>query len=625
MAARVVGRRVRRNDKCPLCPSGRKFKDCCIAFASENEIGTPRYLATFLRYRDLWPTRHPSASSVLRKLRDIQISEIVGALARIGIVLHAEYMAPNRSIEHGILRDLIDPVSMHKIDAWIRSGLRNKVLTRKLILSLCRFVLANKASLPGGKPLRANTKLLGEAILQFTDVFEADYIHRHNTAPTERARFETTLASIYRDLFYDRRLEFGLSLARHWAMTYKGRTAIQSRYPGEYFDFAGQFASSFGLEYERMLALGFGIWVHYDRPPHEFLKAPVNFQLDEGFFRALRNRTTRESASEILRYLGTDLDACCRLMANTFVPDNFLQLSELYNHPVVKLPTGFYVPLDIQFLELALSEGPYWSLFNFLQENGMSEAASCLRGYMGRAFEWYCAEQLHFIVSPADNIRVYLDWREEFQSKDGTSIPDAVVIEGDRAYVLEFTTTSVRPSESMSADPKCLRAALRRIWLDDDENRDSRGKLSQLFRSCVALSTSALGLDTEIISRVQHTVPILVMLRPLPQIEQLLEWYRTIVTDAAPECRELASGLELWDIDVFETMVEHLRLGTGWNAVFRDLSESQLSEEPLGLFLQQDSRYGLLGNSTVHAWREEALDQLSELLFSKRIGSIRGE
>lgn len=611
----IDGRKIGRNEPCP-CGASNKFKDCCELFAKEkvNTVNDP--IGAYVSSHELWIKRQPALDPILSELALFDSKDFFQFLCKVGVVLHEEIHGQTPKLEIGLLRLILEDDWYRKVLLWLGSKKRLKAIHRPLILATLRFLLnANTA----GKLVKGHEKEIGPILLDINSVgLERDYTERVKKATNEKEHQRILFASMVRLGFYSNTEDFGSSIARYWAIHMHGFRAVKNKFPGEYYDFESSFRDEFVLSFSETLSLTFGIIQHYKQNIEKFFIRPEDFLIGESFFSNV-NEQLRSRAYNVFLYLATTWDEHVLAITNQFSKignNNIQQFSSFYDHPLMEIAPGSFFPIDMDFLEYKISEGAYWQLFNQLKNRGKQKELKKLRSSMGHAVEWYAGELLKsaFSVSLESTKEIWLDWDGEVISKDkGYSIPDAIIIEGDTAFIIEVTSTSLLPSEIISGEPDLLETGLKRIWFERTEQ--SPGKLRQLQDSIEALITKKTELQGGQDIQSKRFIPILVTLRSVPQITALNHWYRELMMDN-DLTQSFAENVQIIDLDELERLVSLKIQGVSWKEVFQKKYVSSQSNNSVHNFLHSHG-YKAQRTGLVKSWLREVFDITARTLFNK--------
>jgi hypothetical protein len=204
-------------------------------------------------------------------------------------------------------------------------------------------------------------------------------------------------AEMFREAFYTEISEpYAHALGRMWMICQHGfPAAAAAARRGPPFDFAGQFEARLRFPFEAMLALGFAILTHYSAEDnHKLFTDPIQFVTRPRSLYTLLREEHRPQADRIFEYLSLTWDEHVRRAhrwSGCAPTELMYQLFELYEHPLVRLPSGVAFVLDAYFLQQRVTEGAYWALFNSLKED---KEEGPLREAFGHATEWYVSELL---------------------------------------------------------------------------------------------------------------------------------------------------------------------------------------------------------------------------------------
>lgn len=612
---------------CP-CRSGERVQDCCAALLEYRGLPNPDpHVGVYVTSRDLWPTREVTFDAVRALAREFEPLELLQVLAKIGFVLHKAYSTPHAAEEAEVLERFLPPIWWRKAQLWLQHGGRIKVVHRLAIPAAVQLVMAESGASGSRHRLEEHEQLVGQLLLHLNSVLETDYDRRRTAGSFGGVHRDLIATHSFRLAFFSELESIGPALARHWAIVTRGLPQVAARYPGEYFDFVGEFARRSEFSFQTLTAVALRLIAHYDDLFNQSTRQAERFIVAREFFQGAHSAEVRTTAPRAI-------DSLARTMAEHAArvqeqlrdnPDNLLQFFPLYERPLLQLENGATMPLDMGYLTSAATEGSYWALFQKLLDERNDTAVSALRSSFGRAFEWYATELLRAAFPASEPRRVWLDWDGDFPTNHASSLPDGIVVEGDTAFVLELTSSGVTPSVATSGDPARLKVVLDSIWFGRGARRESP-KLRQLAHSIEALRSGALvptGFHADAIARF---VPVLVTLRPLPRNRLLTQWFADLQRTGG--CDEtFVRELTVLDPGELEELTRLAMEGLSWNRLWTERSSSPYREDAFHTFLfYRHPRVGL--HPILQEWVNDCFNSLTELLTGNRPfparGTIRG-
>jgi hypothetical protein len=253
-------------------------------------------------------------------------------------------------------------------------------------------------------------------------------------------------------------------------------------------------------------------------------------------------------------------------------------------------------------------------LFTRLLEAGRRGDAEHFRAIIGRSFEWYVAEYLREAFPATENQQRWLDWDGEIPSGTGIRSIDAIIREGETLFVIEATSSAVKPSDAASGDPDVLEAALRTFWFGRGDAKES-AKLLQLSDTVRRIEDGSLTLPSFEQGTVEHVVPILVTLRAVPQKALLNHWYRLLMTAEGLDER-FSQRVVFLDIGELEHLAALKLQGRSWSELFDAKRRGNFNDETMNTFLYF-AKEARDRHPRLQRWMDPAFNEAMQLLFEK--------
>lgn len=602
------------------------MRDCCAALLEYRALPDPDpHVGVYVTSRDLWPTREVAVEQVRALAREFNAVELVQLLARIGFVLQETYATPNAPEEAEIIDRFLPPIWARKVTLWLEHGGRVKVVHRLAIPAAIQLVMVEAQADGPRHTVEGHESLIGQLLLHLNSILEIDYERSRVEGMRPEARRELIAAHTFCLGFFSELESIGPALARHWALVTRGLPQVAPRHPGEYFDFEGALQQRFGFSFRALTAVAMGLLTHYEAVLGSSERRGEHFLVARDFFRGAHAADVRASGPAIIGYLARTMPEHVarvreQLQAN---PDNFLQFFPLYERPLLQLENGAAFPLDMGYLTSAATEGSYWALFQRVLSEGGDAAVSPLRSGFGRAFEWYATELLRSAFPVVDGAprTSWFDWDGDLPADYGGSLPDAVIVEGDTAFVVEVTSSGITPSIAASGDPGRLKKALEALWFGRGPRRES-AKLQQLMNVIEALRSGSLALRDFHATAIRRYVPVLVTLRSLPRNRLLTQWYGELQRQGG--CPEsFTQELTILDAGELEELSRLAVEGISWVRLWDERRVSRYREETFHNFIYYcHNRVGL--HPLLQEYVNDCFNSLSEMINGTRPFPERG-
>jgi hypothetical protein len=215
----------------------------------------------------------------------------------------------------------------------------------------------------------------------------------------------------------------------------------------------------------------------------------------------------------------------------------------------------------------------------------------------------------------------WYDWDGDFPTEYGGSLPDAIVVDGDTAFVVEMTSSGVTPSVATSGDPRRLTSALDSLWFGRGPRRES-AKLRQLMNVIEALRSGELAPHGFEATNIHRYVPVLVTLRALPRNRLLTQWYAELQLRGG--CAEaFVQELTILDPGELEELTRLALEGGSWTRFWDERRASRYREDSFHNFLYYcHNRVGL--HPLLQEWVNDCFNSLCEMLTGTRPYPLRG-
>ncbi len=549
--------------------------------------------------------------------------ELVQLLAKIGFVLQKTYATPHAPEEAEVIDRFLPPSWQRKVRLWLKHGGRVKVVHRLAIPAAIQLVMAEANAGGPRHSVHGHEAAIGQFLLHLNSVLETDYERRRVADTAADAQLDLIAAHTFRLAFFSELESIGPALARHWALVTRGLPQVAGRYPGEYFDFEGEYSRRFGFSFRTLTTIAMGLLSHYEPLIDSPARSGAEFLVAQDFFRGAHAPEVRTGAPAVIGHLARTWAEHVARVAEQLQsnPDNLLQFFPIYERPMLQLESGAAFPLDMGYLTSATTEGSYWALFQRLLDDGGETAVSPLRSCFGRAFEWYATDLLRHAFPPTEPRSAWFDWDGDLPRDYDGSLPDAVIVQGDTAFVLEMTCSGVSPSIAASCDPARLKSALDSIWFGRGPRRES-AKLRQLMNSLDALRAGTLALLGYRAGEVRRYVPVLVTLRSLPRNRLLTQWFADLQRSGG--CSEaFVQDLTILDPGELEELTRLADEGMSWARLWDERRSSRYREDSFHNFLFYcHHRVGL--HPMLQEWVNDCFNDLSALLYGTRPYPVRG-
>ena len=607
---------VGRNDRCP-CGSGQKFKYCCFTLVEEPLQPIAKNVGAYLGLAEMWPRSHVTLDSTRALIRAYDALDLVQMLAKTSLVTHEEFFAPNSLNEALLLRLYLDPVLHQKARLWLQSGKRGKVIHRLLMPAAIRLAMIESTAVATRQSVSDLTTRLGELLLSTNTILEPDFERRANAAADGAERRRVLCAGMVRLLFYSHRDNDGTAIGRTRLLLGDGLDAVRRRYANEYLDFEAEFAAAFGFPYAHVFALALGIIGHYRGVTvPKLTEHPEEFRLGINFFRSLKPEI-QASVQLCLDYLSRPWSEYVQLFASQANnSDSLLNLLPFYERPLLEVDARVYCPIDMPFLNSAVTEGAFWSLLLRLIRDNRTADAGKLKAAVGHAAEWHVVELLRPTFDGKTACRIWTDWDGQIPEGRSMPTPDLVILDGTTLFVLEVTSSAIRPSDAVSCDPERIERGLSELWFGRGEALES-AKLRQLEGSIQGLQEGRLQLAGLDMTGVKHIVPVLVSLRHVAQAPPLWAWYRNLIRDAGFS-ETFVQAFHILTVSEIEKLALMTTSGASWERLFLDWDASGEAEQGFTNYLafngKDPGRHPLLQESM-----RAAFNEATQLLFGTNL------
>lgn len=359
------GKKVGRNDSCP-CGSGEKLKRCCEPLVREPATGQVPNVGAYVSSADLWPTRAVELSRVRARLAEFDPVDLAQVLAKISFRLQGHFHSVDRDAENEILQLFLSPTWYRKVRLWLDSGMRAVCFHRPLLPAALQLLMTAARESEGGWLAADHKHTVGEFLLDLNALLGKEY--KDTLAASTTTQNRTLIAELFRLGFYFHTDHFGSAIARHWSILTEGLLAVGEEFPREAVDFQTMFEEAFSFPYHRMLALVMAIVSHYFDLAQRPLTDPRQFLVSAMSFEEETRARIGDSAERIFSYLGLGWREHVEQMKQRAggEPGSRFQFFSIYDHPLVTPNGREYFPLDLQFLEAAATDGPYWALVRHL-------------------------------------------------------------------------------------------------------------------------------------------------------------------------------------------------------------------------------------------------------------------
>jgi hypothetical protein len=608
----IDGSSVGRNDPCP-CGSGKKFKKCsCRTLVELLPARTSFPYGLSLSIEDIEPRIPATVEATLAEVRRYAGPELAQVLGRVNVFLADEHKRFGGPIEMGLAESLFPKRDVRRVLLWIETRVRHKLLVRDSLRALIQLaIVEDKDGLSLGDP--QELRGLGFLVLRMNRVTHEPLFQATSSIVGADAKRFLILGDLFRTFFVQYSDSFGPALARYSAIQTQGLQAAAQR--GAIFDFEAAFQKVVGQPYDLTMAVGFLVWSYYEQLRSEFPKQERPFALEYGYLAKIESEDVRSVVIGVLEYYSADwrthvenLRTSCSKRERRGIEHPALSAyaPTIYSHPFVHVRGRGYFPLDLEYLASRLTEGVYWAVFDKLSD---AEKWS-LNGAFGYAAEWYVARILRASFRTTEERSVWLDWDGEFEADQKCTPPDAVVIEGDTAFIIEVTTVATSPSTATDGNWEKIEAGLKEQWFGGGGKRAKLLQLNNAANSILTRRVRAEGLDPD---RIKTVYPMLVNLRTFPQTPPLTARYREIVLEKGlPE--SFVERLTFLDFSELEWLCS-LRLdGKLWTKVLEDKRASDRATDSMHNYLSS-SPYPWEWHPEVKEILKRASDTYSRLLF----------
>lgn len=195
--------------------------------------------------------------------------------------------------------------------------------------------------------------------------------------------------------------------------------------------------------------------------------------------------------------------------------------------PLLRVDTGELLPLSMQFSLDKMGNGVYWSLFDhFLAQGRLGDFTDRI----GKPFEAYICELLESAHSTRSTTAFQRFTEDEIQPVAGavnapTRRADCLLRIDDSLFVMEISTLSLKVATIDHADTAAFEEEVRERFSHE---------FAQVFDVIEGLRLGTLevpGLDAR---GIRHVFPVLVLLRPFPQLPSVWNKLREMMLTEWP-------------------------------------------------------------------------------------------
>jgi hypothetical protein len=563
--------------------------------------------------RDLQPGVSMDEAGLMAVLEPFDPVDLAQVLARLNFLYFSKEVRESQALRDGLLQLHFPPEIFNRVRSHMQNGAR-PLMHRLMVAGLLERIIRQDVSKCGTVRASQEPERVGMLLLAANLVFFPD--NDVDGDPDSLVRYFS--AEFYRDSFFSHDDNFGATYARYWAMFTHGQVAAAARYSTEVVDVEKECFEHLGMTPAETFKLGMGLLTRYFLKIETLIANPGQFLIGSGYFHTLKSLELRARAEQLLNRLGRDWEG----HAQRFRADQALmggaryQLFGLYDAPLMHLGDVSY-PLDPQFLRHQLTEGLPWALLvKLTREKGRKDGDKALAWY-GRLFEWYISQLIDSAIHKKGGTRRFLEWDGTLVGQgQGLKLPDAVIVEGKWAFFIEVTTSQVPPRNAISGDAAQLTEGLRRVWFGSGPATSA--KLVQLAGAVKAFRDGRLTLDGVASKDISRVVPVLVVLRHLPQNEILWRLYRDVMLAGGLD-RAFIDDLHIIDADDFEVLLQLRTTGKKLRTLIEERRRSDYRDDEFNVFFSYRKLYSQ-PHKLVEAWKDELVEATKATLAASSGG-----
>lgn len=397
--------KIGRNASCP-CGSGKKYKRCCLNVKAppitSMKVKPPAMKYHFWRVglEDLTGGSPPAFDFVKKELAAFQREDLFLGLSKINTLLSTG--DPSRfDIQDFLCRSFLDSETIGKINALAKARGSDLplVFDAQAVLNLQRLLV--KHGVEGDLKLgsAAAHARLGRLLLAMNSLLDR--------SPDPATADENDITSMMvRNSFFNRLQRFDCALARYWELYRRLPSTFTTK---NQCDIVETFKRATGIEIEEMLAVGSIMALHWMGVSRENVASFAMTIDPEKYFRA--SNIPAETVTKALAYMVTSWDQYRASITDAFFSRPAWEYSFRYEleHPLLRLPSGGVLPIELGFLRERVTSSVYYAIVNHL--SGDNALVNNFTGKYGELFEEYVVRVLRRVYG--DQVRkVLVDGQE---------------------------------------------------------------------------------------------------------------------------------------------------------------------------------------------------------------------
>lgn len=556
---------------------------------------------TYSTFKELFPGETNNKKLIKIEYAEFWLNDIVETLAKINYIIFFTQYQKTTKEDFGIALHFLKETSIFN---YLENQEIRKIITRQQILANIRLAFLYGSDIQTEKLVRGNEKVFGKLIYRVTDYLEDYARFKDEKNPTEKERQRLYL-SLARNLFFNEPSNFALALSRYWyifnKVAYRGenkKTRIKQL-----------FKTATKTDYNHLLAVGFAIWGFYCKSnKRQRLSKPEEFLFSDNYFKNTQKKV-RQKLSKALNIITGDYEYYTEQLAKIKTSGEHFYLNPFWKRPILKNSRGVYCALDIKFLEEKLTEGTYWTIFDFLlSKNANKSVLSRFGGQWGNIFEDYVTDLVKSTY-PLKPPRVLFE-----NDGDKTGGVDIIIVYPDTLFLIEVTTKKIRYDHWIDSNYPKIEKSLYRILIKDDK---SKGKVVKLQEAIRKLKSGVVPVGGYDISRIRNFVPIVLFEKSPPMHRRLWHIYDSFLQKNGITDRKFLDDLDFWDIEELEMILANVQKG-------KSMPEIISEKEKAGFFKDSIKNFFVIHRKHFdkHSVLDEAFEEMTsgftKILFNPR-------
>lgn len=564
-----------------------------------------RDVITYVIFSDLFPNEINTEEIIKSEYSQFFLYDVLQVLAKLNYLASFTHYSKTTKEEYLMIAPFLTQKAK---DNFLKSNKPQKLVTRQLLLANMRLAFLFASHDTNSQKILGNEKEFGKLFYRVTDFLEGYKILEGTDTekPTDEER-KILYSTFGRGMAFAEHFTFANSLSRYWLIF--NRIALLEK--NKWQKVRTTFRKKTGVDFNYLLAVGFAIWGFYAKhnkykrisEPHEFL-----------FNKSLFSKTSLRTQKKLIKAFKV-LTADYSFYTDKFrlQPDHdgkHFSFSPFWEYPILRNEANAYFILDTDYLEVRISEGTFWLIFDKAKN---ANERKTIKGKWGLLFEDY-VNLLSKETYPKSPKRVFSEIDGETKG-----LVDLIIYYPDTLFFIEITTKTVRHDHWMIAEYDKIEESLHRIFISDHsegKRGNSKGKAIQLVEAINKVKKGEYILDSVDLSKIKRFIPVVLFEKSPPRHRNLWQLYDQFFIKNGITDRQFLDDLEFWDVEELEMLFADVIKGRALPDILKEKEQAGYFKDSIRNFYILNRKHYERHPVTERAFKNMT-KQLTKILFKR--------